>query len=102
MPDSAQSESVWVVTAEVAMEPGEIGFINMTVWGESSAEAIERIESYLGKHGWKLLAVERVMEADPAHDHGDEVNAMIDETLSDRNAIRHGTYFKYPPTRATH
>jgi hypothetical protein len=89
------SETVWLVTAEVAMD-GEIGFINVTLWASSSEHAVGRVRSYLQKYDWHLLGVERVFEPDPERDQGDELNQMLKETLGNRQFIRLGTYHTYP------
>jgi hypothetical protein len=88
--------TVWLVTAEAALD-GEIGFINITLWAPSSQEAIERVRAYFHRYDWQLVSVERAIEADSARDYGEELNRLIEETLGNRNFIRLGTYFTYPP-----
>jgi hypothetical protein len=90
-----RAESVWLVTAEVAMD-GQVGFLNVTLWASSAADATTRLEEYLGSYDWELLSTSRVTEVNPQRDHGEELNEMIDETLSNRNFIRLGTYITYP------
>ncbi|UWZ81961.1 hypothetical protein [Occallatibacter riparius] len=89
------SETVWLVTAEVAMD-GAFGFINVTLWASSSENAVERVESYLHTYDWQLLSISRVIEPDPERDQGDELNQMLEETLANRQFIRLGTYHTYP------
>ncbi len=90
------NETVWLLTTEAALD-GQIGFINITLWATSSQDAIERARAYFQSYDWEILSVERVIEADSARDYGEELNRLIDETLGNRNFIRLGTYFTYPP-----
>ena len=89
------SETVWLVTAEVAMD-GEIGFINITLWASSSQHAIERIETYFKRFDWAIVSVSRAIEADPDHDYGEENNQLLEEARANHGYIRLGTYFTYP------
>ena len=96
-------ESVWITTAEVQVEPGDmpsgdtLGFMLITLWAESFEDLSRKLEACLSKYKWGLVSMENTEIADPSKDYGDEANAMIDETLRDRNAIRLGTYYSYKP-----
>lgn len=97
-------ENVWVTTAEVQVEPGDmpsgdtLGFMRITLWAESCEDLSRKVEAYLSKYKWRLISMENSTIANPSADYGDEVNKMIDETLQDRNAIRLGTYYSYKPS----
>jgi hypothetical protein len=94
-------ENVWITTAEVQVEPGDMpsgdtfGFMKITMWASSHENFMQKLEAYLAKYSWKLLSAERTEPVDPSRDYGDEVNQMIDETLEDHNAVRLGTYYSY-------
>jgi len=94
-------EEVWITTAEVQVEPGDmpsgdtLGFMRITMWASSRDDFLQKLLAYLAKYKWKLLSTEKTDVVDPSLDYGDEVNKMIDETLQDRNAVRLGTYFSY-------
>jgi len=94
-------EEVWITTAEVQVEPGDmpsgdtLGFMRITMWASSRDDFLQKLLAYLAKYKWKLLSTEKTDVVDPSFDYGDEVNKMIDETLQDRNAVRLGTYFSY-------
>ena len=94
-------EEVWITTAEVQVEPGDmpsgdtLGFMRITMWASSRDDFLQKLEAYLAEYKWKLLSTEKTDVVDPSLDYGDEVNKMIDETLQDRNAVRLGTYFSY-------
>src|SRR5689334_10202334 len=96
-------ENVWMTTAEVAVEPGDVpsgdilGFMKITMWASSQEDFIRKLEAYLAKYKWKLLSTENTSVVDPSKDYGEEVNQMIGETLRDHNAIRLGTYYSYKP-----
>jgi hypothetical protein len=96
-------EEVWITTAEVQVEPGDmpsgdvLGFMKITMWASSAEEFINKINLYLSKYRWKLLSMEKTQPVDQSLDYGNEVNEMIDETLKDRNAVRLGTFFSYKP-----
>ena len=96
-------EKIWITTAEVQVEPGDmrsgdtLGFMRVTMWASSREDFLQKLETYLDKYKWKLLSTDRTEVADPSSDYGDEVNQMIDETLKDRNAVRLGTYYSYKP-----
>jgi hypothetical protein len=94
-------ENVWITTAEVKVEPGDmpsgdtLGFMRITMWASSPEDFAQRLEAYLAKYRWKLLSMENTAQVDPSADYGDEANQMVDETLQDRNAVRLGTYHSY-------
>ncbi len=96
-------ESIWITTAEVEVEPGDmpsgdtLGFMRITMWASSPDDFVKKLEAYLTKYKWKLIALENTGIVDPSVDHGEEVNQMIDEMLRDRNAVRLGTYYSYKP-----
>jgi hypothetical protein len=96
-------EKVWITTAEVQVESGDmpsgdtLGFMRITMWASSQEDFLQKLEAYLAKYKWKLLSTEKTEMADTSSDYGDEVNQMIDETLKDRNAVRLGTYYSYKP-----
>ena len=96
-------EKVWITTAEIQVEPGDmpsgdtLGFMRITVWASSHEEFRQRLTAYLAKYKWKLLSMDKTQVVDPSLDYGDEVNQMIDETLRDQNAVRLGTYYSYKP-----
>jgi hypothetical protein len=96
-------ENVWITTAEVEVEPGDmpsgdtLGFIRVSMWASSREDFLQKLTAYLAKYRWKLLSMDKTGVVDPSLDYGDEVNAMIDETLKDRNAVRLGTYYSYKP-----
>ena len=96
-------EKVWITTAEIAVEPGDIpsgntlGFMKITMWASSHEEFLRRLREYLTKYRWKLISLDKTEVVDPSHDYGDEVNQMIDETLKDQKAVRLGTYYSYKP-----
>src|SRR5580692_52477 len=96
-------QTVWITTAEVKMQPGDLpsgdflGFIRVTMWASSEAEFLEKLQAYLKEYDWELLSTERTEQVDSSRDYGDEVNQMIDETLEDENFVRLGTYFTYKP-----
>ena len=96
-------ENVWITTAEVAVEPGDmpsrdtLGFMRITMWASSQEDFVQRLTAYLTKYKWKLVSMENTSVADSSRDYGDEVNQMIDETLQDHHAIRLGTYYSYKP-----
>jgi len=96
-------ERVWITTAEVQVEPGDmpsgdtLGFMRVTMWALSQEDFLQKLETYLAQYNWKLLSTENTQTADFSFDYGEEVNGMIDETVQDRNAIRLGTYYSYKP-----
>jgi hypothetical protein len=96
-------ERVWITTAEIEVEPGDmpsgdtLGFMRITMWASSQEDFLQRLRQYLGKYAWKLLSTDKTGVVDPSVDYGDEVNQMIDETVQDKNAIRLGTYYSYKP-----
>jgi hypothetical protein len=96
-------ENVWITTAEVQVEPGDmpsgdiLGFMRITMWASSEEDFIQKLGAYLRKYSWKLLSMENTSTVDPSQDYGDEANQMIDETMQDHNAIRLGTYHSYRP-----
>jgi hypothetical protein len=96
-------ERVWITTAEIGVEPGDmpsgdtLGFMRVTMWASCHDDFIHKLGAYLAKYKWKLLSVENTSIVDPSHDYGDEVNEMIGETLKHRNAVRLGTYYSYKP-----
>ena len=96
-------ENVWITTAEVRVEPGDmpsgdtLGFMRITMWASSQEDLVKKLEAYLSKYNWELLSMENTAIIDRSKDYVDEVNQMIDETLQDRNAIRLGTYYSYKP-----
>jgi hypothetical protein len=89
------SETVWRVTAEVAMD-GEVGFINIALWASSLQHAIQRIETYFKKYDWEIVSVSRAIEADPGRDYGEETNQLLEEVRANHEYIRIGTYFTFP------
>jgi len=96
-------EKIWITTAEVQVEPGDmpsgdtLGFMRVTMWASSREDFLQKLEAYLAKYKWKLLSTDKTEVTDPSSDYGDEVNQMIDETLKNRNAVRLGTYYSYKP-----
>jgi hypothetical protein len=96
-------QTVWVTTAEVRVEPGDmpsdqvLGFMKITMWASSETEFIERLRTYLARYKWELISAENTAQVDPNHDYGDELNQMIDETLANDNFIRLGTFYSYKP-----
>jgi hypothetical protein len=96
-------EKVWITTAEVKVEPGDmpsgdtLGFMKVTMWATSLEDFTQRLKAYLTKYKWELLSMEKTDAVNPSLDYGDETNQMIDETLQDKNAVRLGTYYSYKP-----
>jgi hypothetical protein len=78
-------EEVWITTAEVQVEPGDmpsgdvLGFMKITMWASSAEEFINKINLYLSKYRWKLLSMEKTQPVDQSLDYGNEVNEMIEE-----------------------
>lgn len=97
------SKAIWITTAEVRVQPGDVpsgdtlGFMRITMWAESEQDFLERVRAYFQKYQWDLLSVDRTFQIDPDADYGDEVNQMIDETSEDDNSVRLGTYYSYRP-----
>jgi hypothetical protein len=96
-------EKVWIATAEVQVEPGDmpsgdiLGFMKITMWASSRDDLLHKLTAYFARYRWKLISIDKIEEVDSSSDYGDEVNLMIDETLQDQNAIRMGTYYSYKP-----
>jgi hypothetical protein len=96
-------EKVWITTAEVKVEPGDmpsgdtLGFMRVTMWASSQEELLQKLTAYLAKYRWTLISTEKTEAVNTSLDYGDEVNQMIDETLQDQNVIRLGTYYSYKP-----
>src|SRR5579862_1193819 len=96
-------DRVWITTAEVGVEPGDmpsgdtLGFMRITMWAESSEDLSRKLEAYLSRYKWRLISMDNSEAVDRAKDYGDEVNNMMDETVLDRKAIRLGTYYSYKP-----
>jgi hypothetical protein len=94
-------EEVWIATAEVLVEPGDmpsgdvLGFMNIRMWASSEADLVGKINSYLSKYKWKLVSIEKARPVDMSLDYGYEAGRMIEETLADRNGVRLGTFFSY-------
>ena len=94
-------ESVWITTAEVEVQPGDmpsgdtLGFMRITMWASSQEDFVQKLNAYLTQYQWKLLSMENTAIVDPSIDYGDEINQMIDETLEDPSAVRLGTYYSY-------
>lgn len=86
-------EKIWMTTAEVQVEPGDmpsgdtLGFVRVTMWAESEKDLLQKLGAYLATYRWTLISTDRTQEVDPSLDYGEELNQMIDETLQDRNAI---------------
>ena len=95
--------AIWVTTAEVRVEPGDMpsgntyGFMKILIWATSEADFLDRVRAYLEKYSWELLSVQATEQVDPDRDHGDEMNEMIDEMMEDQNFVRLGTYYSYTP-----
>jgi hypothetical protein len=70
--------------------------MRIALWAFSEEDALARVRTYLERYQWHLLGAENTCPVDPAHDSGDEINCMIDETKMDKNAIRFGTFYSYP------
>lgn len=93
--------NIWITTAEVAVQPGDmpsgdtLGFMAVTMWAKSEHDFIERVRAYFQKYDWKIISVEDTRKVDPALDYGEEINRMVAETLVDTDAIRLGTYYSY-------
>lgn len=93
--------NVWITTAEVAVQPGDmpsgdtLGFMKISMWALSEGDFIERVKAYFHTYDWEVLSVENTEQVDASQDYGDEANAMIAETLLDRQAVRLGTYYSY-------
>jgi hypothetical protein len=55
-------EKVWITTAEIAVEPGDIpsgntlGFMKITMWASPHEEFLQRLTEYLTKYRWKLIS----------------------------------------------
>jgi hypothetical protein len=96
-------EGLWVTTAEVAVQPGDVssgdtlGFMRVFMWASSEENFAEKLREYLAEYQWSLLSMENTSAVDPSRDYGDEENQMIDEMLRDHSAVRLGTYYSYKP-----
>lgn len=96
-------ENLWITTAEVAVEPGDmpsgdtLGFMRIIMWAASHEDFIQKLRAYLAEYQWKLLSMENTEVVDPSKNYGDEVNQMIEEASQDQNAVRLGTYYSYKP-----
>jgi len=96
-------EEVWITTAEIAMEQGDLpsgdtlGFMKITMWASSAEDFAQKLDNYLAQYRWTLLGMESTEVVNASHDYGDIVNQMIDETLVDLSAIRLGTFYSYKP-----
>jgi hypothetical protein len=94
-------ENLWITTAEVAVEPGDmpsgdkLGFMRITMWASSQEDLVLKLRAYLAEYQWTLLSVENTEVVDASRDYGDEVNQMVQEASQDRNAVRLGTYYSY-------
>jgi hypothetical protein len=96
-------EKVWITTAEVQVQPGDmpsgdiLGFMRVTMWASSKENFVQKLNEYLAEYQWSLLSLENTEMVDPSKDYGDEENQMIEEMLQDHNAVRLGTYYSYKP-----
>jgi len=94
-------ENLWITTAEVAVQPGDmpsgdtLGFMRITMWASSKEDFVHKLKEYLAKYQWNLISMENTEVVDPSRDYGDEENQMIEEMLPDCNAVRLGTYYSY-------
>jgi hypothetical protein len=98
---SKHLEVIWMTTAEILVEPGDMpsgdtkGFMRITVWADSVTDVRDKLERYLSKYRWHLLSLDNTYPVDETRDYGDELNEMIDQTMTDHNAIRLGTFYSY-------
>ena len=96
-------EAIWIATAEVRVEPGDVpsgntlGFMKITMWAASEQDFLERVRAYFKKYQWDLLSIDHTFQIDPDADYGDEVNRMVDETSENESFVRLGTYYSYKP-----
>ncbi|HEX7286312.1 MAG TPA: hypothetical protein VF532_09025 [Candidatus Angelobacter sp.] len=94
-------ENLWIATAEVAVQPGDmpsgdkLGFMRITMWASSMEDFVLKLRAYLAEYQWILLSIENTEVVDPSKDYGDEANQMVQEASQDRTAVRLGTYYSY-------
>jgi hypothetical protein len=71
--------------------------MGITMGASSHEKFVRRLKEYLDQYEWRLLSMEKTEAVDPSPNCGDEENQMIDETLTDQNAVRLGPYYSDKP-----
>jgi hypothetical protein len=94
-------QTIWLVTSEVLVEPGDLpsgstkAFVNITTWADSVETIREKLSRYLETYKWHLISIEKAHPIDEAHDYGDEIEDMLERTKANPEAIILGRFHSY-------
>ena len=96
-------QQLWVITAEILVEPGDLasgdtkGFTNIVTWSDSPTAAQQKVSEVLKSYEWSVLGFEAVRRFDPARSCSNELWEIIDQARTNPNACITGTVFSYKP-----
>ena len=96
-------QQLWVVTAEVLVEPGDLasgdtkGFANVVTWADSAKTAQQKVSEVLKSYEWEVLGIEATRRFDESRSYDDEVLDIVNQARTNPNACIIGTVFSYKP-----
>jgi hypothetical protein len=96
-------EKVWVITAEILVNAGDLpsgntnAFVNAATWADCSSTAEEKVAECLKSYQWQLVGIEDTHPFDDSRSYGDEMLEIVDQVRADPRACIIGRAFSYKP-----
>jgi hypothetical protein len=96
-------EKLWVITAEILVEPGDLpsgntkAFVNVVTWADSPSNAEEKLAQCLKSYRWHLVSIEDAHPFDDSRSYGDELLEIVDQARTNSHACIIGRAFSYKP-----
>ena len=97
------TQRLWVITAEILVEPGDLssgetkGFTNIVTWADSSKAAQQKVSKVLKSYKWEVLGVEATRPFDESKSYDEDILDIVDQARTNPDACIIGTVFSYKP-----
>jgi hypothetical protein len=97
------TQRLWVITAEILVEPGDLpsgetkGFANIVTRADSPKTAQQKVSEVLKAYKWEVLGIEATRPFNGSRSYNDDVLDIVDQARTNPNACIIGTVFSYKP-----
>ncbi len=103
LPLGQKMQELWVVTAEIVVERGDLpsgntnAFVNVVTWADSPSRVTQKVRQCLESYGWSLVGIEDAHPFDEARIYGDKVLDTVEQAKSNPQACIMVEAFSYKP-----
>jgi len=94
---------LWVVTAEIVVERGDLpsgntnAFVNVVTWADSSNQVEQKVRECLESYRWSLVGIEDIHPFGEGGSYGDKVLDTVEQAKNNPQACIIVEAFSYKP-----